>query len=228
MIRRVLDRLYTRVRGVSQGIDPDVRTGMLASFIARKFADRARGLVRGYPSTYIGRRVVLRSRGNLTLGGQTSIGTLVTIDALSRSGVHLGSQVTIDQNAVLRGSGVIRHLGEGIRIGSRTSIGAFNVILGQGGIEIGADCLLGPNVTVVSENHVYTKMGVPIREQGEVRIPTRIGNDVWIGAGVVVLGGSSIGDGAVIAAGAVVRGDIPANAIAGGVPARVLGSRGDA
>ncbi|WP_165789090.1 acyltransferase [Cryobacterium zongtaii] len=133
--------------------------------------------------------------------------------------------MTIDSYAQIKGSGVIRNLGEGVRIGDRTAIGMFNVIWGQGGIRIGTDCLFGPHVQIFSENHIFDSLTLPIREQGEVRIPTDIGNDVWIGAGVTVLAGCSIGDGAVIAAGSVVTKSVEAGSIMAGVPAKRIGTR---
>ncbi len=170
--------------------------------------------------------VKIRGRSYLSLGHQVVLNDFVTIDAVSKEGVRLHDRATVDQYAVLRGSGVIRNLGTGITIGARSAVGAFNVLLGQGGISIGDDCLLAPHVTVVSENHNYDNAGETIRGQGETRARTTIGNDVWIGAGAVILGGACIGDGAVVAAGAVVRGNVEPFDIVGGVPARVIGRRG--
>lgn len=226
-VRGLIDGYYRRIRGLETGLDPNLRTGDLLASVGRRGIDRVRGVLRGRRGSFIASKVTLRHARSLTLGRNTSIGSGVTIDALSERGIRLGDNVTIDSGAILRGSGVIRHLGVGIDIGARTSIGAFNVLLGQGGIVIGEDCLLSPKVTVVSENHIYADTMVPIREQGEERLPTIIGADVWIGAGAVILGGSHIGRGAIVAAGAVVRGDVEPNSIVGGIPARVLGHRGE-
>ena len=225
VFRRIIDSAYKRTRGLDQGLDEDLGAEDLARSVGRRVVERVRAGLRGYPSSYFGRSVTLRNRRKLRLGSDTILGHGVTIDALSRKGVVLRDHVTVDQGAILRGSGVIRNLGVGIVVGPRTSIGAFNVLLGQGGIRIGSDCLLGPSVTVVSENHVYVDDNRPIREQGEVRAETFIGDDVWIGAGAVVLGGARIGTGAVIAAGAVVRGEVGPMEIFGGVPARLIGRR---
>ena len=221
-MRRLIDKLYRETRGLSSGIDPEITSAELFALVLDRVFERVRGIARGLPRTYMGRRVRLKCRGKLDIGAKTVIGSFVAMECMSRKGISIGSQSTIDQSAVLRASGVIRNLGEGIVIGHRTSIGAYNVILGQGGVYIGDDCLLGPHVTVVSENHVFDKPEVAIRDQGEVREATRIGNNVWIGAGAIVLAGATIGDGAVIAAGAVVRGDVPEGTVVGGVPARVL------
>jgi acetyltransferase-like isoleucine patch superfamily enzyme len=97
---------------------------------------------------------------------------------------------------------------------------------GQGGLEIGNDCLIASHVVFIPENHVFDRRDVAIREQGGTRKGIRIGDDVWLATGAVVLDGVSIGRGAVIGAGSVVTKDIPDYAIAVGVPARVIGQRG--
>lgn len=225
MIRTALDRLYGSQRGLASGFDPELSTRDVLSFVLSKAQQAARGALRGYPKTFLARNVRLTGRRQLSLRAGVSLGRGATISATSRRGVILERQVTVDDHAVLRASGVVRARGEGIRVGPRSAIGAFNMILGAGGISIGADCLLGPHVTVLSENHTVSALDIPIRAQGETRAETRIGNNVWVGANVVILAGSNIGDGAVIAAGAVVRGTIPSFSIAGGVPAKVIRMR---
>ncbi|RYE43054.1 MAG: acyltransferase [Hyphomicrobiales bacterium] len=84
--------------------------------------------------------------------------------------------------------------------------------------------MIAPFVYLVDSDH-GTRKGVPMNQQQNVARPIRIGNDVWIGAHAVVLSGVTIGDGAVIASGAVVREDVAPNQIVGGVPARVIGER---
>jgi acetyltransferase-like isoleucine patch superfamily enzyme len=80
---------------------------------------------------------------------------------------------------------------------------------------------------ILSSNHAVPPPGIAIRSQPDIRLPTVIGSDVWLGAGVTVLGGVTIGDGCVVGAGAVVTHDLPAYSIAHGVPARVVGKRGE-
>ncbi|MGO7601667.1 DapH/DapD/GlmU-related protein, partial [Rhizobium ruizarguesonis] len=90
-----------------------------------------------------------------------------------------------------------------------------NVRIVEAMIEADDRCMLG-NPHAMTARHLAGNTGIVI------------GDDVWIGANCVILDGATIGNGAVIAAGAVVTGDIPAMEIAGGVPARVLRSRGSA
>lgn len=224
-LRGRIDATYRTVRKSDIGIDPRVQTTVLISWLFRRVGMRIRGIRYGYPNAFVGSDFTRRSKKQLNLGSSVSIGNRVTIDAMSVEGIQIGNSSTVDDSALLRASGVVRNLGVGIKIGDNSSIGAYNVILGQGGVAIGNDCLLGPNVNIFSENHNFDLETLPIRHQGETRRPTKIGNDVWVGAGAVILGGSDIGDGAVIAAGAVVRGKVEAYSIVGGVPARIIGQR---
>ncbi|WP_055046095.1 DapH/DapD/GlmU-related protein [Devosia sp. A16] len=109
--------------------------------------------------------------------------------------------------------------------GLNTTIGS-NVFINQGchfmdmgGISIGDDVMIGPKVNLVSAGHPTDPCE---RRNGIVKKPITIGNNVWIGAAATILPGVTIGDNAVVAAGAVVSRDVPANTIAAGVPARVL------
>jgi acetyltransferase-like isoleucine patch superfamily enzyme len=116
----------------------------------------------------------------------------------------------------------------GISAGSGLSINTGALIDGRGGIQIGNDVLIGPYAVINSSEHAHKQLEVPMTHTDHVMAPVRIGDDVWIGAHVVVTGGVEIGSGAVIAAGAVVTSDIPPYAIAGGVPARIIGDRRNA
>lgn len=91
-------------------------------------------------------------------------------------------------------------------------------------LSIGAHSLIAPGCFITDHAHNIAAR-TTIDSQGCSSAPTRIGKDVWIGARAVVLAGVNIGDGAVVGAGAVVTRDIAANAIAVGVPARVIGYR---
>ncbi|MBO6577025.1 MAG: acyltransferase [Rhodothermales bacterium] len=91
-------------------------------------------------------------------------------------------------------------------------------------IEIGADCLIAPFVYLVDSNH-GTAPGINMNRQPNTTAPIKIKNDVWVGAHAIILAGVTVGEGAVVAGGSVVKSDVPSNAIVGGVPARVIGER---
>jgi acetyltransferase-like isoleucine patch superfamily enzyme len=111
-----------------------------------------------------------------------------------------------------------------IAVGSHVRINAGCVLVSYASISIGNDCLIGEYVSIRDANH-GTVPGAPMRLQPHRSAPVVIGNNVWIGRGAVVLMGVTIGDGAVVAANSVVRRDVPANAIVGGAPAKLIRMR---
>jgi len=129
------------------------------------------------------------------------------------------------------------HLGDGtslrchegnLRVGDKTVFGRNIVVNAYLDVEIGGACIVADMVYVTDFDHVYTDLSVPIKDQGIAKSPVRIGSDVWLGTKVSVVRGTVIGDGAIIAANAVVTRDVPAYAIAAGVPARVIRDRQEA
>ena len=94
-------------------------------------------------------------------------------------------------------------------------------------IEIGEHSGIGPGTMIFSSNHTFAP-DRPYHVQPWVEKGVRIGTDVWVGAGSVILPGVTIGDGCVVAAGSVVTKDVPRGSVAAGVPARVLRQRAEA
>jgi acetyltransferase-like isoleucine patch superfamily enzyme len=131
-------------------------------------------------------------------------------------GLKLGDRVRIYDGCRL----VIDHLtpDSGIAIDDGSALNFNCYIDGSGGVQIGKSTILGPNVVIVSSNH-----DVVAERRSEKRLAAvSIGDRVWIGANCVILAGSKIGEGAVIGAGSVVSGAIPARSVAAGAPARVV------
>ena len=106
------------------------------------------------------------------------------------------------------------------KLGNHVYINHNCVFLDAGGITIGDRVLIGPNVGIYTPEHAFDPV---LRAQGyEISEPVTIGDNVWIGGSVVILGGVTIGENTIIGAGSVVTHDIPANVIAVGNPCRVL------
>ena len=116
--------------------------------------------------------------------------------------------------------------GEHLHIGARTFVNYNLTALDVATITIGEDCQLGPNVQLLTPTHPIDPG--PRRDKLEAAKPITIGNTVWLGGGVIVCPGVTIGDDSVIGAGSVVTRDIPAGVLAVGNPARVLRSIGAA
>lgn len=161
----------------------------------------------------------------IKLGRNTIIEDCVTIDALSKQGVVVGDNVTVAKFTTIQCTGVARRLGVGLTVGSNSAIGAYSFLGAQGGIQIGDNVIMGPKVSLHSENHNYMQLDQPIRLQGETRKGIRIDDDCWIGAGSIILDGVHIQRGCVVAAGSVVTKNIPEYAVVAGVPARVIKRR---
>jgi acetyltransferase-like isoleucine patch superfamily enzyme len=157
----------------------------------------------------IGAHCYVSSGCDLALGSEVPrFGTLV-----------LGDHTFLD-------TGVILHpYGGSIATGIDVYIGHYTTIYGHGGVVIGKDTLISMHCRILSSNHSLPPLPTIIRSQPDLLRATRIGADVWLGAGVTVLGGVTIGDRCVVGAGAVVTHDLLPGSIAVGVPAVVRGAR---
>jgi len=135
--------------------------------------------------------------------------------------VNKGKNVKIRPHVMLRDP-------ERIYIGDNSTIGAYNVLWAgktSAIIKIGKNVMTGPYVKIFAFNH-GTKLGdIPMIEQPVIEKDVIIGDDVWIGAGAIILPGCKIGNGVVIAAGSVVTKDIPDNVIVAGIPAKIIKKR---
>ena len=108
--------------------------------------------------------------------------------------------------------------GKNIHIGKNVFINMGCKFQDQGGIFIEDGALIGHNVVLATLNHAAS----PKDRGSMIPAPIRIGKNVWVGANAVILPGVTIGDGAIVAAGAVVNRDVPENTVVGGVPAKVI------
>lgn len=126
---------------------------------------------------------------------------------------YCGKGVNVEHGAFFGG-------GRGIRIGNNSAIGLNARISGP--LAIGDDVMMGPNVSIYTQNHETENIHKPMRLQTAPKKKVVIGSDCWIGANAVILPGVTVGKGVIIGAGAVVSRDVPDYAVVGGVPARVI------
>jgi maltose O-acetyltransferase len=126
---------------------------------------------------------------------------------------YCGDNITIE-----RGARFSKNLK--LKIGSNSGLGKDCYLSGE--ISIGENVMMAPEVVILTQNHIVSDVTEPMNRQGSCNLPVTIGNDVWIGYRVIILPGVSIGNGVVVAAGAVVTKNVPDYAIVGGVPAQII------
>ncbi len=170
-----------------------------------------------------GRNITLRHAHKISLGSSCFIDDSAVLDAKGETnqGLHLGDNVYIGRNTILsckEGS---------IFIGDFGNVSANCSLLSETEIRLGKYCFLaGHCYLVAGGNHSFDDITVPIMFQPSLsKGGIQIGEDVWLGAGVIVLDGVRIGRGSVIGAGAVVTGSLPEYAVAVGSPARMIRDR---
>lgn len=155
----------------------------------------------------------------VSFGSDTRVGRWVVLRP--REGSRRGI-IRVGRGCEIQDGARLETWGGSIELQENTFVGPYVVIYGHGGVRIGKGCLISMHCRILSSNHTIPPIGVNIRSMSDVAMPTVIEDDVWLGAGATVLAGVRLHQGAIIGAGAVVTHDIPANAIAVGVPARVI------
>jgi len=110
--------------------------------------------------------------------------------------------------------------GENIHIGKNVFVNHACTFMDRGGITLEDNVLIGPKVNLITTNHPIS----PAERRATISHPIVIGKNAWIGAAATILPGVTIGANSVVAAGAVVSKDVPANTIVGGIPAKVIKS----
>jgi serine acetyltransferase len=163
----------------------------------RRFAAFGAGSVIGFPAGSVyGERWI-------EIGEGTMIAAQVTLCAGMLPGQDLGDAAVL-------------------RVGDRCVIGRGSHIVAHQSIVIGDDVYTGPYVYITDQNHGYADPDIPIGRQWPSNTAVSIGRGSWLGAGAIVLPGACIGRNVVVAAGAVVRGQVPDRCVVAGVPARVV------
>jgi acetyltransferase-like isoleucine patch superfamily enzyme len=228
-MKTVIQKLI-RLRNPAFRFDSDLNTFALLQFSWNQFGCMLRGLrlillFKNPKGALVGAGVKFLNLPQVTWGRFLRLGDAVYISAMGKEGITFGNNVGIGAHSRVVVSTTLNHLGEGIRIGNNVGIGEFAYLGGAGGLEIGDDCIIGQYFSCHPENHATGNIKEPIRLQGVTRKGIRIGNNCWIGSKVTILDGVTIGDGCILAAGAVVTKSFPANSIIGGVPAKLLKSR---
>ena len=168
-----------------------------------------------------GHGVVLRHPGKVRIGDDVVIDDLVVLDAkgTANRGIDIGTGVFL-------GRGTILSCKDGdIVLGDHVNIGFQSEIFSGSSVTVGRYGLFAAYTYLVGGGHAFEGRGTPVIEQARESKGIHLGDNVWLGAGALVMDGVTIGDDVVVGAGAVVTGDLPAGAVAVGVPAKVVRTR---
>ena len=232
MLKKLITAIARRKNPVFK-LDQGISSSVLLSFAMDKSIALLRGLrllfyLRLPHFLFLGRCVKFFNIHNIHFGKMVQLGDYIYMSGFGNHGLYIGDHVWIGSYSSIKVSFSLNNLGDHIEIGNNVGIGEYAHLGGAGGLTIGDDCIIGSYFSCHPENHNFNDNEKLIRKQGTTRLGIKIGKNCWIGAKVTVLDGVTIADNCVIAAGAVVNQNIPANSVAGGVPARVLRSRTNA
>jgi len=231
MLNRVVSHLITRIKKEPYTLDESISSIDIMIIIFEKGMQALRGvwkcLFLGKHSgiVFVGKKVTIKHAKHIRTKGGLTIGDYCQINALSKEGIEFGNNVSLGSGTIIECTGVIRELGEKLVIGNYVGFAQNCFIEVRGKITIGDNCIFASGVNMAAENHNYTNCEIPIRQQGATRKGIVINKDCWIGTKAIILDGVHIGEGSIIAAGAVVNKDIPPYSIVGGVPAKIIKSR---
>jgi acetyltransferase-like isoleucine patch superfamily enzyme len=168
---------------------------------------------------YLWRRWLTRAGRRWVTDGPVFFGRGLELEVSRRGRVRFGRFVWIGDRTKIR-----CHEGE-VEIGHKTVIGQECTISAYQRVTIGEQCVIADRAMFIDFDHGVVEVERPIRLQGIYKRDVEIGSNVWIGYGACILRGVRVGDNAVVGTNAVVTKDVPANAVVGGVPARVLRMR---
>ena len=231
MFNKILSNIISKIKHEEYVVDSNLTLSDMFSLIIKKINMLIRGFFKkpffkkSKGKLFIGKKCDIRCKRKIELLGSATIEDYCKIDALSKGGITIGNNFSLGRNSIIECTGVLRELGETLTIGNNVGIAANAFIAMRGKVEIGDNTIFGPNVSIHAENHVFKDFDIPIRLQGATRKGIRIGKDCWIGSKATILDGVTIGNGVIVAAGAVVNKDVPDYAIVGGVPAKIIKMR---
>lgn len=171
-------------------------------------------------------RIVYRVRlWRIVLNENIEISSSAVLSGTCVMDVSKGGKISIGEQTQIHHGVLLMTYGGNIQIGNRCSINPYCLVYGHGGVMIGDDVLIAGGCMIIPANHRFADNARSIKGQGVTKVGITIESDVWIGHGCSILDGTTIGRGAVIAAGTVVNRDIPPMSVVAGVPAKVIRSR---
>lgn len=228
-MKKLLQKII-RLRNPQFSFDKGLNNFALFQFLFIQGLNLLRGLrllffLKNPKGMLLEKQVSFFNLARIKWGRFLKLGSHVHISALGKGEVTLGNSVGIGAYSRIVISTSLYKLGSFITIGNNVSIGEFAYLGGGGGLEIGDECIIGQYLSCHPENHVSSDLTIAIRFQDVTRRGIKIGKNCWLGSKVTILDGVELGDGCIVAAGAVVNKSFPPNSIIGGLPAKLIKTR---
>jgi acetyltransferase-like isoleucine patch superfamily enzyme len=168
---------------------------------------------------YLWRRFLTPAGRRWETDGPVFFGKRLELQVGKRGTLRFGRFVWVGDGTKIR-----VHEGE-VEIGAKTVLGQECTISAYKHVRIGEQCVIADRAMFIDFDHGIVEVERPIRVQGIYKRPVDVGSNVWIGYGACILRGVAVGDNAVLGTYSVLTKDIPANAVVGGVPGRILRMR---
>ncbi len=229
---KIIEKLFSKIKKEEVKIEYAFNFREFLTILFERGFAALRGLIFVKPFLKKSKGLIFASKGSkIQFGHKIKVGSgfnlmeHATLNALSYDGVEIGNNFTLGKHAVIECTGVLRNVGNSLKIGNNVGINHYCFIGVRGNITIGDNVIFGPRVNIFSENHNFDRLDISIKNQGVTKEDTIIGNDVWIGASVSIMPGVKVGNGCVIAAGSVVTKDIADFSVVAGVPAKIIKNR---
>jgi acetyltransferase-like isoleucine patch superfamily enzyme len=168
---------------------------------------------------YLWRRTLTRAGRRWVTDGLVFFGRGLELQIGKQGEIRFGRFVWIGDGTKIR-----CHEGE-VEIGDKTVIGQECTVSAYQRVRIGAECVIADRAMFIDFDHGVVEVDRPIRLQGIYKRDVEVGSNVWVGYGACILRGVSIGDNSIVGTNSVVTKDVPANAVVGGIPARIIRMR---
>ncbi|WP_022664325.1 acyltransferase [Desulfospira joergensenii] len=153
---------------------------------------------------------IFRNERQISIGSNVFIGKDITLNGRSKNHPY---GIVLGESTYLKGNSYIDAYGGMIEFKGSSNLSQFSLIAGQGKVTIGKYVIFGSHCIVLSSNHIFNSLEVPYMFQGDIVAPVVIEDNVWIGAGSIILSGTKIGRNSVIGAGSIVNKTVPPNCL---------------
>lgn len=227
MIRSVFEKLIKK-RNPNFSLSDNITNRIIFQQAFHLLKCKIRGIIvpafhfSSFPMLFLEQKVSFYYIQNITIGKHVIVEKYTSLSALAPHSLQIGDNVRIGAFSNIHVCRNFKDIDGFIRLGDNVGIGEYCYLGGAGGLEIGDNTIVGQYFSCHPEDHNFACRDKLIRDQGVRRKGIVIGKNCWIGSKVTVLDGTNIGDGCVLAAGAVIKGDFPDHCVIGGCPAKII------